>query len=46
MIYTEKTNAFGQVVLKEIPIDVYEVLIEETNDFMAEKKVYNYNHKD
>ncbi|CAD8074053.1 unnamed protein product [Paramecium primaurelia] len=37
----ERTNQDGRIVLTHVPLDVYEVIIEETNDFLRKTHLIN-----
>ncbi|CAD8207719.1 unnamed protein product [Paramecium pentaurelia] len=37
----ERTNQDGRISLKNVPLDVYEVIIEETNDFLRKTQQIN-----
>ncbi|CAD8155673.1 unnamed protein product [Paramecium pentaurelia] len=37
----ERTNQDGRISLKNVPLDVYEVIIEETNDFLSKTHLIN-----
>ncbi|CAD8120985.1 unnamed protein product [Paramecium sonneborni] len=37
----ERTNQDGRICLKNVPLDVYEVIIEETNDFLSKTQHIN-----
>ncbi|CAD8196271.1 unnamed protein product [Paramecium octaurelia] len=45
----ERTNQDGQITLKNVPLDVYEVIIEETNDYLSKNykiDLFSFEGKD